>query len=164
MYKVSKQYLERIYSGGAKSKAKIKFNGVELEDANRLIEKITIKRRILANGSERFSLDNFIATEVEMILHNVSLDTIKEPVDISIGTLVGDTYEYVPIGIFKIEGSPTTDKDKTTLQLRDNAIKFDFNYNAQPVIDNNGGSATYLIIFVNLQKLKQMLQVLMEKI
>ena len=153
MYKVSKQYLERIYSGGAKSKAKIKFNGVELEDANRLIEKITIKKRILANGSERFSLDNFIATEIEMILHNVSLDTIKEPVDISIGTLVGDTYEYVPIGIFKIEGSPTTDKDKTTLQLRDNAIKFDFNYNAQPVIDNNGGSATLKQIFNNICEL-----------
>lgn len=155
MYKVSKQYLERIYSGGAKSKAKIKFNGVELEDANRLIEKITIKRRILANGSERFSLDNFIATEIEMILHNVSLDTIKEPVDISIGTLVGDTYEYVPIGIFKIEGSPTTDKDKTTLQLRDNAIKFDFNYNAQPVIDNNGGSATLKQIFNNICELAE---------
>lgn len=155
MYKVSKQYLERIYSGGAKSKAKIKFNGVELENANRLIEKITIKRRILANGSERFSLDNFIATEVEMILHNVSLDTIKEPVDISIGTLVGDTYEYVPIGIFKIEGSPTTDKDKTTLQLRDNAIKFDFNYNAQPVIDNNGGSATLKQIFNNICELAE---------
>ena len=155
MYKVSKQYLERIYSGGAKSKAKIKFNGVELEDANRLIEKITIKRRILSNGSERFSLDNFIATEVEMILHNVSLDTIKEPVDISIGTLVGDTYEYVPIGIFKIEGSPTTDKDKTTLQLRDNAIKFDFNYNAQPVIDNNGGSATLKQIFNNICELAE---------
>lgn len=155
MYKVSKQYLERIYSGGAKSKAKIKFNGVELKDANRLIEKITIKRRILANGSERFSLDNFIATEIEMILHNVSLDTIKEPVDISIGTLVGDTYEYVPIGIFKIEGSPTTDKDKTTLQLRDNAIKFDFNYNAQPVIDNNGGSATLKQIFNNICELAE---------
>lgn len=155
MYKVSKQYLERIYSGGAKSKAKIKFNGVELKDANRLIEKITIKRRILANGSERFSLDNFIATEIEMILHNVSLDTIKEPVDISIGTLVGDSYEYVPIGIFKIEGSPTTDKDKTTLQLRDNAIKFDFNYNAQPVIDNNGGSATLKQIFNNICELAE---------
>lgn len=286
MYKVSKQYLERIYSGGAKSKAKIKFNGVELEDANRLIEKITIKRRILANGSERFSLDNFIATEIEMIMHTstnlwnlgnkfswnsnadtwvfidgkagaygsnigtktnykyfceknktyifqlktsndfyavrmtwsdetsdgvtllsasrktgtivykiigkndyiipsisiygmgdveanitdvmisedteipfyvpyLNLDTIKEPVDISIGTLVGDTYEYVPIGIFKIEGSPTTDKGKITLQLRDNAIKFDFNYNAQPVIDNNGGSATLKQIFNNICELAE---------
>ena len=139
---VSKEYIETIYSGDAKSKAIIKFNNVELENANLLTEKITIKRRIIPNGSQRFSLDNFISTEVELILHNVSLETIQEPVYISIGTLVGETYENVPIGIFKIEGTPTTDSDKTTIQLRDNAVKFDFNYNAQPLMKKNDGSAT----------------------
>ena len=139
---VSKEYIETIYSGDAKSKAIIKFNNIELENVNLLAEKITIKRRIIPNGSQRFSLDNFISTEVELILHNVSLETIQEPVYISIGTLVGETYENVPIGIFKIEGTPTTDSDKTTIQLRDNAVKFDFNYNAQPLMKENDGSAT----------------------
>ena len=53
-----------------------------------------------------------------------------------------DIYEDVPIGIFNLQDIPTTDKNKTTLKLRDNRVKFDFDYNALPLIETLGGTAT----------------------
>ena len=83
-------------------------------------------------------------------MHNIDLSEIQDQVLISIGTLVGNNYEYVPIGIFNIQDQPTTDKDRTTITLRDNSVKFDFNYNAQPLIEEHGGSATKLQILQDI--------------
>lgn len=137
-------YYNAIYSEDDRNDLKIWFNGVELENAGNYCEKITRIARILpSDGSKRFSLDNFIATNLEVILHNVNLETIQDQVEISIGTLVSEnTYEYVPLGIFNIQDTPENDKGKITLKLRDNRVKFDFNYNAQPLIEQLGGSAT----------------------
>lgn len=142
----TQEYVEIIYSQDDKNKAKIWFNDVEYPDFNIKCEKITKTSRIMPNdGKKVLTLSNFVATELEVILHNVDLEDIQDQVKISIGTLVdaeNDTYEYVPLGVFNIQDTPVKDNNKITLKLRDNRVKFDFNYNAKPLIDANGGSAT----------------------
>lgn len=140
------EYVDVIYSQDDKNKAKIWFNDVELQDFSLKCEKITKKTRIIPeDGKKIFSLSNFVSTELEVILHDVDLEDIVDQVKISIGTLVdeeNDTYEYVPLGIFNIQNVPVINDNKITLKLRDNRVKFDFNYNAKPLIDLHGGSAT----------------------
>lgn len=152
-YNVSEKYNNVIYSGGAIHKLKLMFNNVEYTNAMDTIENIEIKSNILSSGEDRFSLDNFISKEATIKIHDINLDDIKNPISISIGTCTDEennTFEYVPIGIFNVEGTPTTDKSITTIQLRDNAIKFDFNYNAAELIEKNGGKATKRQIFEDI--------------
>lgn len=149
-HNVSNEYKQVIYSQQAKNKLKLLFNNVELQDADRYCEKLTVKSRIIPNGAKIFSLNNFISKEADLILHDIDTSIIQNQVSISIGTLVGNSYEYVPIGIFNIQDTPTNDKRKTTIKLRDNSVKFDFNYNAQPLIEQNGGVATKLQILQDI--------------
>lgn len=154
-YQTTSIYREKVYNEDARHKLKILFNGVEYQDIDKVCEKLTINSRIIPNGNTNFALDNFVSKEATLILHNVDLEDIVDPVEIQIGTLtnsdsLGDIYEYVPIGIFNIQDIPTTDKDKTTITLRDNAVKFDFPYNAEPLIEGNGGSATKMQIFQDI--------------
>lgn len=149
-YITSDRYKEVIYSQDCRHKIKIWFNDVELEDADIYCEKLTVSSRIIPNGSKVFMLENFISKEATLILHEVDLSIIKDQVRISIGTLVDNEYEYVPIGIFNIQDKPTTDNGKTTIKLRDNSVKFDFNYNGKELIDNNGGVATLLQILQDI--------------
>lgn len=144
-YITSNDYERVIYSGESDHRIRIWFNDIELEDADYFCEKLTVSSRILPNdSSKRFSLDNFISKELTLILHNVDLTTIVDKVKISLGTMVNGAYEDVPLGIFNIQDTPTTDKNKITIKLRDNAVLFDFGYNAKPLIDENGGTATKL--------------------
>lgn len=151
-YTTSREYEKIIYSGEAtENRIRIWFNEVELEDADNYCEKLSASSRLLpSSSSNRFSLDNFVSKELTLILHEVSLDKIVDQVKISLGTLVNGEYEDIPLGVFNIQDKPITDKDKITIKLRDNAIKFDFNYNAKPIIDSNGGSATKLQIFEDI--------------
>lgn len=149
-YNVSEKYKDVIYSGDAKHKLKLVFNGVELEDADVYCESFNVTSRIVPNGATRFSLDNFVSKEAELVLHDVDNSIIQSPINISIGTLVEGTYEYVPIGVFIIQDLPTTDKNKTTIKLRDYSVKFDFAYNAKEIIDTNEGSATKFEIFKDI--------------
>lgn len=143
-YSTDNPYQDAVYSQDDKNDLKIYFNDVELEDASRYCEKITRTARILPNdGNKRFSLDNFISTSVDVILHDVDLEDIVDQVRIEIGTDVGNnTYQYIPLGIFNIQDTPVKDKNKITLKLRDNRVKFDFNYNASPLMESLGGTAT----------------------
>lgn len=139
----AKEYEQVIYSQDDKNRIKILFNGVEYPNPDMTCEKLTVTSRIIPeNGSKRFSIDNFIAKEAQLIIHNIDLTKIVNPVEIQIGTFVKNDYEYVPIGIFNVQDIPTTDKDKTTIKLRDNAVKFDFTYNAKDYMDSHGGVAT----------------------
>jgi hypothetical protein len=58
--------------------------------------------------------------------------------------------ENIPLGVFNFEDKPTTDKDKTTITLRDNSTLLDFPYNAQPLIEENDGTVTKLQIFQDI--------------
>ena len=143
-YSQENPYQDAIYSQDDKNDLKIYFNDVELENAGTLCEKITRIAKIIPNdGKKRFSLDNFISTSIEVILHNVDLEDIVDQVRIEIGTDIGNnTYQYIPLGIFNIQDTPVKDGNKITLKLRDNRVKFDFNYNAYPLMQELGGTAT----------------------
>ncbi len=151
-YNVSNTYKQVIYSQEDTNDLKIWFNDVELANAGVYCEKLTRIARILPDdGSKRFSIDNFISTSIELILHNVNMQDIQDQVKISIGTLVSsNTYEYVPLGVFNIQEEPINDNGKITLKLRDNRVKFDFNYNAQPLLETLGGAATKKQILDNI--------------
>lgn len=154
MYAVSNGYKSVIYSGDARHKLRVFFGETELENADNYCEKLTVKPRIIPNSTKSFTLNNFVSKEAELILHNIDLNSVVEPITISIGTLVENAYEYVPIGIFNISDKPTTDKDKTTIKLYDNAIKFDFNYNGKDLIEEKqaGGleGATRLEVLLDI--------------
>lgn len=142
MYAVSSDYNNVIYSGEAQHTLSLLFNNVEYPNANTKVEYVKVKSNIISNGDERFCLNNFVSKEVEIKIHDIDLEDIIEPVEISIGTLVNGSYEYVPIGIFNISENPTKDDNVTTIKLRDNSVKFDVPYNAENVIQNNNGEAT----------------------
>lgn len=137
-------YEKVIYDGETKNKIYISFNGTELENADYYCEKFTVKSRLLKNGNNYFSLDNFVSKEATLIIHNIDIETIQDPIKISIGTYIDkiQDYEIVDIGYFLIQDKPKNDKDKITISLRDYSVKLDFNYNAKPIIDEKGGEAT----------------------
>jgi len=147
-------YEQVVYNGETKNKLYISFGGNELIDADHFCEKLTIKSRLLKNGNNYFSLDNFVSKEATLILHKVEIGKIKGPVIIELGTYIDKVqdYVYVPFGVFNIQGTPTNDKDKTTITLRDNSVNFDFDYNAKNEIDRNGGSATLYQILQDICK------------
>lgn len=141
------EYKEIIYSQDDKNRIRIWFNNVEVEDAGEYCVSLTGTNRILPDGNgKRFALDNFVSKEYTLTLRDLPSNVvIADQVKISIGTLVdseNDTYEDVPIGVFNIQDTPTTDSNKINIKLRDNRVKFDFNYNAEPLIQRLGGSAT----------------------
>ena len=150
-YNVSNNYKRIIYSQEDENDIKVWFNEEELENAGYYIEQVTCTSRILPNdATKRFSLDNFISKEVEIIIHNVDISTFQDQVEISIGTLVNNEYEYVPLGVFNIQDTPTTNNGSTTLKLRDNRVKFDFGYNAQYLMEQHDGKATLMQILEDI--------------
>lgn len=133
------EYVDVVYSQDDRNLIKILFNGNELEDADYYCEKLTVYSKVLAeDGNKVFGINNFISKEAELIIHNIDLSIIQDQVEISIGTLVNNEYEYVPIGIFNIQDSPVNDKDKIVIKLRDNSVKLDFNYNAENLVQETG--------------------------
>lgn len=159
---VSEKYNEVIYSGDAKTRVILKINDITVCDLNTLpednkISQITKVHNIIKTGENRFSLDNFVAQDLEIKIYNfdyslyenleldfnqyntieLSLATITDKIELS--TITEDVWEEVPIGIFNIIGTPTTDKDITTIKAKCNRIKFDMPYNAKPLIDASGG-------------------------
>ena len=145
------EYKNIVYNQETNNKIKILFNNVELEDADEYCESFEVVSRVIPNGSKIFMLENLVSQEATLVLHNIDTSIIQDQVSISIGTLVSEnTYEYVPIGIYNLQEIPTTDNGKTTIKLRDNSVKLDFNYNAKPLIDEHGGTATKLQILQDI--------------
>ena len=148
---VSNEYKQIIYSQSDQNDIKIFFNEEELENAGYYVEKVSCKSRILPeDGKKRFSLDNFMSKEIEVILHNVDVSIIEDQVEIQIGTLVNNAYEYVSLGFFNIQNTPESNNNKITLKLRDNRVKFDFNYNAQYLMEQHDGKATLMEILEDI--------------
>ena len=138
------QYENQIYSGETNNVLYIKHGdiviGTEAEDfASPFASSLTWTRRLLKHGSKSFSLNNFIAQEINLVLHDYLIENLKEDIEIKIGTYIEEIqqYVYVPLGVYRVETAPTTDKGKTTYKLKDKSINFDFNYNAKPLIDSS---------------------------
>ena len=153
------EYEKVIYSGDAKNRLYVKHGDTIIgtngdNNASPFASKLTVKRRILKNGSKTITLNNFISQEIDLVLHDYKIEDLSEEIEIKIGTFIDSVndYVYVPLGKFLIQDNPTTDKDKTTYKLRDFSIKFDFYYNGKPLIDANGGSATKMQILQDICK------------
>lgn len=151
------EYEEQIYSGENSHKLFIQYgNTIIGEDetgyASRYCDSCTFKKRLLDNGCDTFKLDNFVAQEVDLSLHDITIDDINEDVIIQIGSFIEDVddYVYIPMGVFKVVGNPTTSNGVTNYKLKDKSVEFDFNYNAEPLISTNGGSATKLQILLDI--------------
>ena len=139
------EYKEIIYSGNAQQRLRLWVNNTEIDDIDEYCEQIVIKKRVFPNGTETFNINNLISQEVEIIVHNLLESTFNGIITFEIGTLVdetNDTYEYVPMGVFNVQETSISDNDTLTITLRDNSVKFDIPYNAQPLIEQSGGSAT----------------------
>lgn len=147
------EYERVIYSGDAKHRLYVKHGNTVIgtdgdNNASPFASQLILKKRILKNGSKTFSLNNFVSQEAELVLHDYIIDDLDEDIEIKIGTYIDSVmgYVYVPVGIFKIQDNPTTDKNKITYKLRDFSVKFDYYYNAKEIIDANGGPVTKLQI------------------
>lgn len=153
------EYERVIYSGDAKNRLYVKHGDTVIgtngdNNASPFASKLTIKRRILKNGSKTITLNNFISQEIDLVLHDYKIEDLSEEIEIKIGTFIDSVmdYVYVPIGKFLIQDNPTTDKNKTTYKLRDFSVNFDFYYNGKPLIDDNGGSVTKMQILQDICK------------
>ena len=133
------QYNNAVYSQDARHKLYLKIGETVVEEPDNFCESMTLKNLLLDDGSKNFHLDNFVSKSIELILHDYLLEDLTKEIDIRLGTYINPTigYVYVPIGLYKIQDSPTTNKNKTTYKLRDRSINFDFGYNAKELIDNS---------------------------
>ena len=133
------QYNKAIYSEDARHKLYIKVGETILDNPDEFCERLELTNYLLDEGSKTFHLDNLVSNTIELILHDYKLENLKEEMEIKLGTYINDTigYVYVPLGLYKIQDNPTTDKNKTTYKLRDRSINFDFNYNGKTLIDNS---------------------------
>ena len=133
------QYNQAVYNEDARHKLYLKIGETVVENADNFCESMTLKNLLLDEGSKNFHLDNFHSKSIELVLHDYIIEDLTQEIDIRLGTYINPTigYVYVPIGLYKIQDNPTTDKNKTTYKLRDRSINFDFNYNAKELIDKS---------------------------
>jgi hypothetical protein len=133
------QYRSAIYNADSKHKCYLAFNGVEYEDIDEILEKITIKSNIIDTSSKIFSLSNLISKSIEIRVHDIDLSKIQDQIELKIGTYINEEigYVYVPIGIFNLQETPTTSNGITTIKARDNSVKLDNGYNAKPLLDSS---------------------------
>ena len=77
-YKVSEEYKKVIYSGEANHDLYVEYGGEVLKEASSRISNFRWVRKILSNGNKYFSLDNFIAQNIELIFYKtLELLTLK---------------------------------------------------------------------------------------
>ena len=133
------QYNKAVYSEDARHKLYLKIGDTVIEEPDNFCESMTLKNLLLDEGSKNFHLDNFVSKSVELILHDFIIEDLTKEIDIRLGTYINPTigYVYVPLGLYKVQDNPTTDKNKTTYKLRDKSINFDFGYNAQEIIEKS---------------------------
>ena len=133
------QYNNAVYSQDAKHKLYLKIGNTVVEEPDNFCESMTLKNLLLDDGSKNFHLDNFVSKTIELILHDYTIEDLTQEIDIKLGTYINPTigYVYVPIGVYKVQDNPTTNKNKTTYKLRDRSVNFDFGYNAQEIIEKS---------------------------
>ena len=86
------------------------------------------------------------AQSIELKLYKSAVPSIINRIEIKSGI----TGEVVPIGIFNLDEISKDDDYTVTLKLRDNMIKFEFNYNGKTLIDNNNGKAKIIQVLQDL--------------
>ena len=143
-----------VYSGKSKHKLKIfssirgKEGETEIVNPDSFTKKLVFKKRITpADGSGIFSLNNLVTQEAiwtiympTMVLPNSHTNRIYYT--IYLGTLINENYEYEKMGVFNLYKITAKDDNTFEITLKDNSILLDKKYNANSIIEINGGKAT----------------------
>ena len=137
-YNVSNKYREQVYSGSSTYKCQLTINGNSIP--NNQIERITISNPIIDDNKEYFYIGTFISQKITIKFRNLNNLNIQtgDNVELSIGQLVGDNYEYVPIGKFIVDELTEDYYKKCEIPCLDYAIKFKPNVDYREAFDKNG--------------------------
>jgi hypothetical protein len=139
-YSVSDRYKEIIYSGGANHKAILKINGTEIP--NRQIESIEISDPLIDVEQKIFYIGQFASKQLIIKFKNTDNIPIEGNVDLSIATLVNDSWEEVPIGKFLIETNTEDYYNNNKLTCLDYAVKMKTNCDFSSLIVAEDGTIT----------------------
>lgn len=118
MYDTSDNYKSKIYN--VTHLLKVYINDEEINSKYVLDCKPSKK----AFSSDEFVLGCVEAQSIELKLHKSVVPTTINKIEI----MSGITGEIVPVGIFNVDEISKDDDYTVTLKIRDNMIKFEFNY------------------------------------
>ena len=139
-YSVSEEYKNVIYSGGAKHKAKLTINGIEIPNSQ--IESIEISDPLIDIQQKIFYLGQFASKQLIIKFKNTDGIPIEGNVDLSILTMVNDSWEEVPIGKFLIETNTEDYYTNNKLTCLDYAVKMKTNCDYSSLIVAEDGTIT----------------------
>lgn len=140
MYSTSNNYKSKVYN--VTHLLKVYINDTEIDSKYVLDCKPSRK----AFSSDEFVLGCVEAKSIELKLYKSAVPSIINRIEIKSGI----TGEVVPIGMFNLDEISKDDDYTVTLKLRDNMIKFEFNYNGKTLIDNNNGKAKIIQVLQDL--------------
>lgn len=118
MYSTSNNYKSKVYN--VTHLLKVYINDEEINSKYVLDCKLSRK----AFSSDEFTLGCVEAQSIELKLYKSVVPSTINKIEIKSGI----TGEIVPIGIFNVDEISKDDDYTVTLKLRDNMIKFEFNY------------------------------------
>ena len=118
MYSTSNNYKSKVYN--VTHLLKVYINDEEINSKYVLDCKTSRK----AFSSDEFALGCVEAQSIELKLYKSVVPSTINKIEIKSGI----TGEIVPIGIFNVDEISKDDDYTVTLKLRDNMIKFEFNY------------------------------------
>ena len=140
MYQTSDNYKSKIYN--VTHLLKIYINSIEIDSKYVLDCKPSKK----AFSSDEFTLGCVEAQSIDLKLYKSVVPETINKIEIKSGI----TGEIVPVGIFNVDEISKDDDYTVTLKLRDNMIKFEFNYDGRELINNNGGKAKIIQVLQDL--------------
>lgn len=140
MYSTSNNYKSKVYN--VTHLLKVYINDTEIDSKYILDCKPSRK----AFSSDEFVLGCVEAQSIELKLYKSAVPSIINRIEIKSGI----TGEVVPIGMFNLDEISKDDDYTVTFKLRDNMIKFEFNYNGKTLIDNNNGKAKIIQVLQDL--------------
>ena len=127
MYSTSNNYKSKVYN--VTHLLKVYINDTEI-DSKYILDCKPSKK---AFSSDEFVLGCVEAQSIELKLYKSAVPSIINR-----------------IGIFNLDEISKDDDYTVTLKLRDNMIKFEFNYNGKTLIDNNNGKAKIIQVLQDL--------------
>lgn len=130
------------------------YKKANLEPVRQFESDITIGARKLTNEDlisftiqqsiqqdETFSIGNVISSCLNLVFLHNDIDTDdRDIINLKLGLLVDDAYEYIPLGTYNINSVDSNDTT-TTLVCYDNMVKFDV-----PYTENNENPTVYSVI------------------
>lgn len=140
MYSTSNNYKSKVYN--VTHLLKVYINDTEIDSKYVLDCKPSRK----AFSSDEFVLGCVEAKSIGLKLYKSAVPSIINRIEIKSGI----TGEVVPIGMFNLDEISKDDDYTVTLKLRDNMIKFEFNYNGKTLIDKNNGKAKIIQVLQDL--------------